>query len=69
MPLDQGLANKKQPGVKGNKVRLTYAFTSNMDGLEKRPAMVMRKAKKPQALVTRLAISWVFIITAMQKHG
>jgi DDE superfamily endonuclease len=35
--------------VKGKKVRLTYAFTSNADGSEKLPPIIIGKAKKPQA--------------------
>ena len=49
MPPDRGLADKKSLGVKGRKVRLTYAFTSNADGSEKLPAMIIGKAKKPRA--------------------
>jgi hypothetical protein len=49
MPPDRGLANKKHLGVKGRKVRLTYAFTSNADGSEKLPAFVIGKAHKPRA--------------------
>jgi len=47
MPPDQGLADKKSSGVKGRKVRLTYAFTSNADGSEKLPPLIIGKAKKP----------------------
>ncbi|KAF8219843.1 DDE-domain-containing protein, partial [Tricholoma matsutake] len=49
MPPDRGLADKRCPGVKGKKVRLTYAFTSNADGSEKLPAFIIGKAKKPHA--------------------
>jgi hypothetical protein len=49
MPPDRGLANKKHSGVKGRKVRLTYAFTSNADGSEKLPPIVIGKAHKPRA--------------------
>jgi DDE superfamily endonuclease len=34
--------------VKGQKVRLTYAFTSNADGSEKLPPIIIGKAKRPQ---------------------
>lgn len=48
-PPDRGLADKRNPGVKGKKVRLTYAFAANADGSEKLPAFVIGKAKKPRA--------------------
>lgn len=35
MAPDRGLSDCKQPGVKGKKVRLMYAFTLNADGSEK----------------------------------
>ena len=35
--------------MKGQKVRLTYAFTSNADGSEKLPPIIISKAKKPRA--------------------
>ena len=47
MPPDRGLSDKKCSGVKGKKVRLTYAFTSNVDGSEKLPPIIISKAKKP----------------------
>ncbi|THU89163.1 DDE-domain-containing protein [Dendrothele bispora CBS 962.96] len=49
LPPDRGLSDKKRPGVKGNKVRLTYAFTSNADGSEKLKPLVIGKAFKPRA--------------------
>ena len=49
MPPDRGLADKRNPGVKGRKVRLTYAFTINADGSEKLQPLVIGKAKKPRA--------------------
>lgn len=49
MPPDYGLANETSLGVKGKKVRLTYAFTMNADGLEKLEPVVIGKAKKPRA--------------------
>lgn len=48
MPPDRGLADRKHNGVKGSKVRLTYAFAANADGSEKRPAFIIRKAHKPR---------------------
>jgi DDE superfamily endonuclease len=35
--------------VKGRKVQLTYVFTSNADGSEKLPPIVIGKAHKPRA--------------------
>ena len=49
MAPDRGLSDRKQSGVKGKKIRLTYAFTSNADGSEKLPAFVIGKAVWPQA--------------------
>ena len=49
MPPDRGLSNKKSSGVKGTKVRLTYLLASNADGSEKRPPLIIGKAKKPRA--------------------
>ena len=39
----------KQNGVKGSKVRLTYTFTANASGTEKRPAFIIGRAKKLRA--------------------
>lgn len=49
MPPDRGLVTQKQSGVKGNKTRLTYAFTTNADGSEKLIPFVIGKVKKPRA--------------------
>jgi len=49
MAPDQGLSNCKKSGVKGKKVRLTYAFTLNADGSEKLLLFVIGKATQPQA--------------------
>ena len=49
MTPDRGLSDHKQSGVKGKKNRLTYAFTSNADGSEKRPPFVIGKAARPRA--------------------
>ena len=49
MPPDRGLMDKKSSGTKGNKKRLTYAFTANADGSEKLPPFVIGKAAKPRA--------------------
>jgi hypothetical protein len=42
-----GLANKKSSRVKGSKVWLIYLLTSNIDGLEKLPPLIIEKTKKP----------------------
>jgi hypothetical protein len=47
MPPNRGLADKQSPGVKGKKVRLTYAFTSNADGSETLLPFIIGKAKRP----------------------
>jgi hypothetical protein len=49
MPPDRGLSDKKHAGVKGNKVRLTFALTSNADGSVKKEAFIIGKAQKPRA--------------------
>ena len=49
MPPDRGLMDKPSSGTKGNKKRLTYAFTANADGSEKLPPFVIGKAAKPRA--------------------
>lgn len=49
MPPDRSLSDKKHSGVKGNKVHLTFALTSNADGSVKKEAFIIRKAKKPHA--------------------
>src|SRR5258705_12637830 len=49
MPPDRGLSDTRRSGVKGNKVRLTFALTSNADGSVKKEAFIIGKAKKPRA--------------------
>ena len=49
MAPDRGLTDCKQSGVKGNKIRITYAFTSNADGSEKLPPFIIGKAACPRA--------------------
>ena len=46
---DRGLSDRKQLGVKGKKLRLTYAFTTNANRTEKLPAFVIGKAARPRA--------------------
>ncbi|THU82995.1 DDE-domain-containing protein [Dendrothele bispora CBS 962.96] len=48
MSPDTGLANQAHSGVKGSKVRLTYALTANADGSEKLPPLIIGKAHKPR---------------------
>ena len=49
MAPDRGLMDRKHAGVKGKKVRLTYALTSNADGSEKLPPFIIGKAACPRA--------------------
>jgi hypothetical protein len=49
MTPDWGLSDRQQSGVKGNKNRLTYAFTSNTDGSNKLPPFIIGKAAQPRA--------------------
>ena len=49
MAPDKGLSDHIQSGIKGKKIILTYAFTSNADRSEKLPAFVIGKAAQPQA--------------------
>ena len=49
MAPDRGLTDREQSGVKCKKNRLTYAFTSNADGSEKLPPIIIGKAAKPRA--------------------
>jgi hypothetical protein len=49
MAPDRGLSDHAQSGVKGNKSRLTYALTSNAEGLEKLPPFIIGKAAQPRA--------------------
>jgi hypothetical protein len=49
MPPDRGLMDKPSSGLKGNKKRLTYAFTANADGSEKLPAFIIGRAARPRA--------------------
>ena len=44
----RGLSDQKQSGVKGRKVRLTYAFTTNASGSEKLKPFIIGKAQKPR---------------------
>ena len=41
--------DKPSSGLKGNKKRLTYAFTANADGSEKLPAFIIGRAARPRA--------------------
>jgi hypothetical protein len=49
MAPDKGLSDRRQAGVKGNKNRLTYVFTTNADGSDKLPAFIIGKAARPRA--------------------
>ena len=47
MPPDKGLANKMLSGVKGQKVRITYALTANVDGSEKQRLFTVAQKTAP----------------------
>ena len=49
LPPDCGLSDKQQSGIKGNKIRLTYMFTTNADGSMKLDPFVIGRAHKPCA--------------------
>jgi hypothetical protein len=49
LPPDRGLSNLKYSGVKGKKVRLTYALTTNATGTETLPPLIIGHAEKPRA--------------------
>ena len=51
---DCGLSNKQHSGIKGNKVRLTFALTSNADGSVRKEAFIIGKANKPHAFGGKL---------------
>lgn len=55
LPPDRGLSDKATAGVKGKKVRLTYAFTVNADGTDKLPPFIIGKWKKPRAFGNKTA--------------
>ena len=44
MPPDRGLMDKPSSGLKGNKKRLTYAFTANTVESKKLPAFIIGRA-------------------------
>jgi hypothetical protein len=48
MPPDKGLSKGPTPGLKGNKVRLTYFFVANATGSERRDPLIIGKAFKPR---------------------
>jgi DDE superfamily endonuclease len=60
LPPDRGLADKKYSGVKGCKVRLTYAFTANASGTKKLPPIIIGKAKQPRVFQKKTGIQLGF---------
>jgi hypothetical protein len=48
-------------GLKGKKVRLTYAFTVNADGTEKHRPLIIGKAKRPRAFRKKTAAQLGFL--------
>ena len=69
MPPDHGLMDKPSSGMKGNKKHLTYAFTTNADGSEELPPLIIGKAAKPQAFQKKSGAQLGFITVAMRRHG
>ena len=61
MAPDRGLSDKARAGVKAKKTRLTYAFTANADGSDKRPPLVIGRWKKPRAFAGRTAAQLGFL--------
>lgn len=47
MPPDKGLAFTAKSGIKSDKQRLTYVFTTNADGSEKLQPLIIGKEKRP----------------------
>ncbi|KAF7334753.1 DDE-domain-containing protein [Mycena sanguinolenta] len=60
-PPDRGLSKERHSGVKGNKVRLTYAFTVNADGSDKLEPFIIGKAKQPRSFQRRTARALGFL--------
>ncbi|KAF7359013.1 DDE-domain-containing protein [Mycena sanguinolenta] len=60
-PPDRGLSKECHSGVKGNKVRLTYAFTVNADGSDKLEPFIIGKAKQPRSFQRRTARALGFL--------
>jgi hypothetical protein len=48
MSPDRGLATTQHHGLKQSKVRLTLAFTTNADGTERLPPLIIGHAKRPR---------------------
>ena len=46
-PPDKGLATKQMSGVKGDKTRITLAFTVNADGSDIRKPLFIGRARRP----------------------
>ncbi|EJU05236.1 DDE-domain-containing protein [Dacryopinax primogenitus] len=50
MPPDRGLANSPMSGLKAEKTRLTYPFTTNANGTERMPPYILGHAQMPRCL-------------------
>ncbi|KIK21674.1 hypothetical protein PISMIDRAFT_12163 [Pisolithus microcarpus 441] len=61
MPPDRGLSNKQTLGIKGKKICLTYLSTTNADGSQKLPPLVIGKAHKPWAFKNKTAAELGFL--------
>ena len=57
----------KHSGTKGSKVRLTYALTSNADGSEKLPPLIIGKALKPRVFKNKTGSQLGFYYRANAK--
>jgi hypothetical protein len=61
MPPDRGLMDRQMAGVKGVKKRITYTLTTNADGTEKLPPLIIGKAARPRAFKKRTAAQLGFL--------
>src|SRR5438034_5479795 len=48
MPPDRSLASKQMSGVKGDKTRISIAFTANADGSDRRAPLFIGHARRPR---------------------
>ncbi|POW18762.1 hypothetical protein PSHT_05563 [Puccinia striiformis] len=60
MPPDRGLAKEKCSGLKASKTRITIAVTTNSDGSEKLPLLIIGKWAKPKAFKKKSGLSLGF---------
>jgi hypothetical protein len=60
MPPDRGLAKEKCSGLKAEKTRITIAVTTNSDGSEKLPLLIIGKWAKPRAFQKKSGLALGF---------